>query len=198
MTYTDELGKVSPPSSASQPPSQYILTPLLHPNGWKLEVRDKEETLFHKVTRKLTEPISYTLHSYKPIKAPPMKIKSTSINGVPRFSLYKGHLEQLSILLTLPSSTILVRESSRKVIARFIPLTPEIVHLCTPTTSVGRLRFKDKPAPLHYQIECHLDSDSTWLLASILYTITRMETAATPSISAEEIPTEMDDSAEND
>ncbi len=193
MTSTDEHRKVSLPSLASQQPTHYLLTPLLHPNGWRLEVRNDEGTLFYNVTRKLTEPISYILYSYKPIKTPPRKIKSTPLDNVPRFSLYKDRLEQLSILSILPSSIVLVRSPSRKVIARFIPLTSKIVFLRTPTTSVGRLRFKDKPAPLHYQIECRTDPNPQWLLASILYAIARIETAETP-ITLEELPVEPDGS----
>jgi hypothetical protein len=76
-----------------------------------------------------------------------------------------------------------------------MPITSEIVLLRTPSLSVARLRFKDKPAPLRYQIECNTDADPKWLLASILYSIARVETAETPPFS-EEIPLEMDDSTE--
>jgi hypothetical protein len=126
-----------------------------------------------------------------------MKIKSTTIEDVSRYTLFKGNQEQLSIRSSTNSPVVLLRNQQRKTIARFSPLSPEVVLLRTHTASVARLRFKKKPAPLHFQVECKTEADLQWLYAIILYSIAQIETPETAPLPETEGVQDEDEASES-
>ena len=103
------------------------------------------------------------------------------IGPVLRYTLTEGDDELLSILSVLNAPSVRVQDKHRQTIARFTSMSQEIVILRTPTASVARIKFKEKPAPLNFQVNCTAEGGLPWLYAIILYTVSRIEAEdATP------------------
>ncbi len=196
MSRSGEPVKTTKSSQDSQRSQHYVLKPSLHPHGWKLEVREGKGHLLYEITRLPTQPIRYRLKSPKPTIRNLLKIKTLTIEDVTRYSLVNGTEEQLSIRATPNASVVLLRNQERKTIARFSPLNPEVVILRTPTRSIARLRFKEKPSPLHFQVESEATAGLQWLHAIILYTVARIETSK-PAPLPEEVDQDKDETSES-
>ena len=175
MSHSDEPVKISNSSKNSQRTQHYLLKPSLHPHGWKLDVKEGTGTPLFKVLKHPTIPTHYKLYSFKSQNLTPWKIKITTIEDVIRYTLFDETQEQFSIRKTPKSPIVLFRNRQRNTLARFSPLSSEIILLRTPTTSVAQLRFKERPPPLHFQVECETEPDLQWLYAIILYVIARIE-----------------------
>jgi hypothetical protein len=105
-----------------------------------------------------------------------------------RYTLTEGDDELLSIHSVLNSPSVRLQNEHRQTIARFSTFSQEIVIIRTPTASVARLKFKEKPAPLKFQVSCTAEAGLQWLYAIILYTIARIEAEdATPLPEVDEI-----------
>jgi hypothetical protein len=181
MSRFDESGRVTTPSQTSQRTHHYILKPSLHPHGWKITVRDGSGTLLYEVLRHPTTPIQYKLHSGKKPESTPLTIKSAYIGHVLRYTLIKGDDALLSIHLVVNPPSVRLQNEQRQTIARFSIISQEIVIIRTPTASVARLKFKKKPAPLNFQVNCTAEEGLQWLFAIILYTVACIEAEdATP------------------
>lgn len=192
MSHSEEPVKGPQASRDSSRTHRYFLTPSLHPHGWKLKVQEEGDPPLFRVIRHPTDPTFYKLHSLKSPKDVVLKIKSTMIEDVTRYSLVERNQEQLSIRSTSTSPVVLLRNQQRKTIGRFLPISPEIILLRTPNATIARLRFKEKPSPLKFQIECEIGDAQQWLFAIILYSIFRIETAESVPLSQEKPPEEMD------
>jgi len=162
-------------SKVSERTQHYILKPTLHPNGWKLEVRAGNGTLLFTVLKHPTTPHQFKLLPANEQKVSPLRIRTTAVRDVLRYTLREDRQELLSILQALNSPLVSVRNQQRETIARFSPLSPEIVLLRAISGSVAHLRFKEKPEPLGFQIECEAQPSDQWLYAIILYAVTRIE-----------------------
>lgn len=187
MSSFDEHVKDTKSSTVPQRTRHYHLKPKFHPHGWKLEIKEGKGPIVLEVDRLPTTVPHYKLHSHKSPKMIPLKIKSTTIEDVIRYTLFEGNQEQMSIQWAFNSSVVLLRNQQRKTIARFLPITTEIVLLRTPTGSVARLRFKEKPAPVHYQIECEAQIGLQWLYAIVLYSIARIERIEIPPLPKDKV-----------
>ena len=196
MSHSGEPAKTTKSSQDSQRSHHYVLKPSLHLHGWKLEVRADTGHLLYEITRLPTQPIRYRLKSPEQTTGNPLKIKTLTIDDVTRYSLVDGAKELLSIRATPTTSMVLLRDQERKTIARFSPLNPEVVILRTPTTSIARLRFKEKPAPLHFQVESEAIKGLQWLHAVILYTVARIE-AHKPGPLPEEVDQDEDETSKS-
>jgi hypothetical protein len=197
MSRFDEPGRVTTPSQTSQRTHHYILKPSLHPHGWKIEVRGGSGTLLYEVTKHPTTPIHYKLRPIKKPKSTPMKIKSAYIGHVLRYTLIEGDIERLSILSVLNSPSVLLHNDQHQTIARFSTISQEIVIIRTPTASVARLKFKEKPAPLNFQVNCTAEAGLQWLYAIILYSVARIEAADATPFPEEESTLEVDETESN-
>lgn len=197
MSQSDESGRVPTPSQTSPRTHYYILKPSLHPHRWKIEVRDGSGTLLYGVTRHPTTPLHYKLRSKKKPKSAPLKIKTAYIGQVLRYTLTDGNDELLSIHSVLDSPSVRLQNAQRQTIARFSTISQELVIIRTPTASVARLKFKEKPSPLNFQVSCTAEAGLQWLYAIILYTVARIEAVdATPLPEEDELTEE--EEAEND
>ncbi len=181
MSYYDEPKKRIISSMDSRQTLHYVLKSSLHHHGWKLEVRELKGPLLFKVIRHPIHPSYYKLQSLNSQKINPMKIKSLLFEDTFRYVLYDGNKEQVSILSDQNSPEVLFRNHQRKTIARFSPLSSEVVLLRTPRATVARLRFKEKPTPLSFKVECEAEVGLQWLFALILYSVAHIEnTKPTP------------------
>ncbi len=181
MSKSDESEKATTPSQTSLRTHHYLLKPSLHPHGWKLEVRDGSGSPLYEVTKHPTTPIHYKLRPIKTPDSTPMKIKSAYIGHVLRYTLIKGDNELLSIHSVLNSPLVRIRNEQRQTIARFSALSQDLVIIRTPTALVARLKFKEKPTPLNFQVNCTAEAGLQWLYAIMLYTVARIEAEdATP------------------
>ena len=114
-----------------------------------------------------------------------------------RYTLSNGNDELLSIHSVLDSPSVRLQNAQRQTIARFSIISQELVIIRTPTASVARLKFKEKPSPLNFQVSCTAEADLQWLYAIILYTVARIEAVdATPLPEEDELTEE--EEAEND
>lgn len=184
----------TPPGLRTQ---KYVLHPSLHPHGWKLEVRESTGNLLYEILRHPTQPIQFKLQSPKSQTNNLLKIKTRTIGDVLRYSLFEGKQEQLSLRLIPNAPVVLLRNQERKTIARFSPLRPDVVILRTPTASVARLRFKEKPSPLHFQIECETVAGEEWFYAIILYTVARIEAAQPEPLRDNEVMQDEDEGSDS-
>jgi hypothetical protein len=189
--------KISASSKNAQRTQHYVLQPSLHPHGWKLEVKEGTGPLLYTIFRRPTTPPTFKVHSSKPSKAESLRIKSKLMEDVVHYTLLEGTQEQLSIRTISNSPLVSVRDQQRKTIARFSPISPEIVLLRTHTGSVARLRIKERAAPLKVQIECEAKPGVEWLYAIILYIIARIESPKPIPQQEEDQVEEADTSIEN-
>ena len=197
MSRFDESGRAATPSQTSQRTHHYVLKPTLHPHGWKLVINDGSGTLLYEVTRHPTTPVHYKLRASKTPKSTPLKIKSVKIGHVLRYTLTEGDDELLSIYLGLNAPSVRVQDKQRQTIARFSNINEEIVMLRTPTASVARIKFKEKPAPLNVQVNCTAEGDLQWLYAIILYTVARIEDEDVTLLPEEEHALEVEETESN-
>ena len=192
MANPPESVKISESSKVSERTQNYILKPTLHPNGWKLEVKEGNGALLFSVLRYPTAPPQFKLLPANEQKIGPLRIRTTAVGDVLRYTLRDDKQELLSILQALNSPLVSVRNQQRETIARFSALSPDIVLLRALQGSVARLRFMEKPGPLRFQIECDAQHGDQWLYAVILYTVARIESPeATPRL--EEKPEQDED-----
>jgi hypothetical protein len=198
MAGPHESVKTSTSSKVSERTRNYILKPILHPNGWKLEVQEKKNgTLLFTVIKHPTTPPQFKLVPTNESKDGPLRIRATAVRDVLRYTLFKDKQETLSILQALNSPLVSVRNQQRETIARFSTLSPEIVLLRVIRGSVARLRLKEKPEPFGFQIECEVQPGDQWIYAIILYAVARIESYEPVSGLAEETEQDKDVTGEN-
>jgi hypothetical protein len=195
MSHSEEPVKSPPALRGSSRTHRYFLTPSLHPHGWKLTIQEEGAPPLFRVIRHPTVPTFYKLHSLKSQKDVVLKIKSTTIEDVTRYSLVEKNQEQLSIRSTSTSPVVFLRNQQRKTIGHFLPISPEIILLRTPNATVARVRLKEKPPPLRYQIECEIRDKQKWLFAVLLYSIFRIEVAESVPSPQEKPPEKMNDTS---
>ncbi|MFX1317603.1 MAG: hypothetical protein ACFE9D_00565 [Promethearchaeota archaeon] len=184
-------------SEVSERTQHYILKPFLHPNGWKLEVREGNGLLLFTVLKHPTTPPQFKLLPANKQKIGSLRIKTTVVRDVLRYTLRQGKQELLSILQALNSPLVSVRNQQHETIARFSTLSPEIVLLRAIRGSVAHLRFKEKPEPFGFQIECDAQPLNQWLYAIILYAVARIESYEPNSHLEEKTQQDEDVTAEN-
>ncbi|MFW9935480.1 MAG: hypothetical protein ACFFDU_08290 [Candidatus Thorarchaeota archaeon] len=197
MSHSKEPVKSHPDLQDSSRPHHYFLTPSLHPHGWKLTIQEEGGPPLFRIIRYPTVPPFFKLRSLKSPKDEALKIKSTTIEDVTRYSLVEKNQEQLSIRSTSTSPVVFLRNQQRKTIGHFLPISPEIILLRTPNATVAHLRLKEKPPPLRFQIECEIRDKQPWLFAVLLYSIFRIEVAESVQLPQEKSPERMDDTSSN-
>lgn len=175
MSHTEKSVKHPDSSKTSQRTEQYVLRPKLHPGGWKLQVQNSSGQTILQITRRSTTPPRYNARIFPPYEIEPFVIKSMTIGDVQRYSLIENGHEALSIRRVTSSQVVLLRDAQRQVVARFTPISSEIILLRTDTTSVGRLRFKETPGVFGFIADCSTVAELRWLHAVILYVIARLE-----------------------
>ncbi|MFW9983346.1 MAG: hypothetical protein ACFFCB_01290 [Candidatus Odinarchaeota archaeon] len=70
---------------------------------------------------------------------------------------------------------VLLRDAQRQIVARFTPISPEIILLRTDATSVGQIRFKETPGAFGFIAICNTVAELRWLQGVILYVIAQLE-----------------------
>jgi hypothetical protein len=198
MARSDESVKSSQSSKNFQRTKRYILKPALHPNGWKLEVTEGTGALLFTVLSHPTIPPHFKLHPAHQQKTHPMRIKFHAVKDVRRYTLLKDKQELLSILQTPHHPLVSVRNPQRETIARFSLLSSEIVLLRAIPGSVARLRIKERPEPLRFQIETEAQPGDQWLHAIILYAIALIESSEPTPFPEEEKEHDEDMTPEKD
>jgi hypothetical protein len=197
MSHSEEPVKSHLDLQGSSRTHHYFLTPSLHPHRWKLTIQEEGGPPLFRIIRHPTVPPFFKLRSLKSQKDKVLKIKSTTIEDVTRYSLVEKKQEQLSIRSTSTSPVVFLRNQQRKTIGHFLPISPEIILLRTPNATVARLRLKEKPPPLRFQIECEIRDRQQWLFAVLLYTIFRIEVAESVPLPQEKPPEKMDNTSSN-
>ncbi len=197
MARPHEIVKTVKSSKSSKRTKNYILKPALHPNGWKLQIGEGDGTPLFTVLKHPTTPPQFKLLPENKQKVSPLRIRTTAVRDVLRYTLFEDRQELLSILHALNSPVVSVRNQQRETIARFSTLSPEIVLLRAIRGSVAYLRFKEKPEPLGFQIECEAQPSNQWLYAIILYVVARIESYESISRLDEKTQPDEDVPAEN-
>ncbi|MFX1576412.1 MAG: hypothetical protein ACFFCF_04490 [Promethearchaeota archaeon] len=197
MARSEKSVKSHPDLQGSSRTQRYFLTPSLHPHGWKLTIQEEGGPSLYQIIRHPTVPPFFKLRSLKSQKDEVLKIKSTRIEDITRYSLVEKNQEQLSIRSTSTSPVVFLRNQQRKTIGHFLPISPEIILLRTPNATVARLRLKEKPPPLRLQIECEIRDKQQWLFAVLLYSIFRIEVAESVPLPQEKPPEKINDTSSN-
>lgn len=175
MSYAEKSMKQVDSSKTKQRTKQYILRPKLHPSGWKLQVQTASGQTLLQITRRSTTPPRYLAQAFPPFEIEPFVIKAMTIGEVQRYSLLEAGHEVLSIRQAASPPVVLLRDAQRQIVARFTPISPEVILLRTDAVSVGRLRFKEMPGEFGFITDCSTIAELRWLQGVILYVIARLE-----------------------
>jgi hypothetical protein len=154
----------------------YHIIPISFTPKWKLELTNTSGAVLYRVTRRPTAPPCFQIQpggSDDSSASLPVRVKA--INGNARFTLYKEEERRYIIRRAVSTPQLLLQDASRQVLARFIPMTPEITILRTPIGTVARIRAKAHPSPIGMVIECKITQPQKWLLPVLLYAIIRFE-----------------------
>ncbi|MFX1299370.1 MAG: hypothetical protein ACFFAL_03495 [Promethearchaeota archaeon] len=175
MSHSDKSVKQGTSSKADQRIEQYVLRPKPHPSGWKLLIQKTSGHTLLQITRRSTIPPRYLAKAFPPFEIQPFVIKVLTIGEVQRYSIIANGHDILSIRQATSPQVALLQDAQRQTIARFTPISPEIILLRTDTTSVGRIRFKDTPSAFGFIAFCNTGVELRWLHGVILYVITKLE-----------------------
>jgi len=175
MSHSDKSVKQGPSLEADQRTEQYILRAKLHPSGWKLLLQKTSGHTLLQITRRSTTPPRYLAKTFPPFEIKPFVIKALTVGEVQRYSLIANGHDALSIRQAASPQVVLLQDAQRQTIARFTPISPEIILLRTDTTSVGRIRSKDTPGAFGFITFCSTVAELRWLHGVILYVITKLE-----------------------
>jgi len=164
--------------SPELPPSGelYYIIPLSFTPKWKLELTNATGDVIYRVSRRPTAPPLYLIQPVsgdEPLASLTIRVKVS--NRDVRFILYKGEERLYIMRLNITKQQFLVQNSSREILARFIPITPEITLLRTIIGNVARIRAKVHPSPIGVTMECKITQPQKWLLPVLLYAIARIE-----------------------
>lgn len=122
-----------------------------------------------------TEPSRYVISPADGDQGKALIVKLVQIGSEARYTLFDQRSEHLSLLQASSSAEFLLRDSNRRVVARFRQLGPGLVVLGTPTTVVARLRLSEYAAPAGLRVDCEAEEKLEWLLAVLLYAIVLTE-----------------------
>ncbi len=154
---------------------RYILRPKLHPSGWKLLIQKTSGHTLLQIRRRSTTPPRYLAKPFVPFEIKPFVIKSKTIGEVQSYSVIADGEETLSIRQATSPQVVLLRDAQRQIVARFTPISPEIILLRTDATSVGQIRFKETPGAFGFIAICNTVAELRWLQGVILYVIAQLE-----------------------
>ncbi len=175
MAPYEEPPKESPQSTPTSPTKRYVLQPHLHPNKWKLQLKDSSGQIIYKILRRLTIPIRYRVQTNQLQETNPLTIKTVTIGDIQRYIFFEGNQAKLSLRQSASSELVLLQDAKRKIIAHFISITPEITLLRAQTNVIARLRFKENPTPAGFVVDCQVQPELKWLHAILLYVIAKIE-----------------------
>ena len=175
MSHADKSVKQGDSLKTSQRPEKYVLRPKLHPGGWKLLVQKTSGLTLLQITRRSTTPPRYLAKPFPPFEIKPFVIKVMTVGEVQRYSLIANGHEALSIRQAAYPNMVLLRDAQRQIIARFTPISPEMILLRTDAASVGRIRFKETPGAFEFIAVCNTVAELRWLQGVILYVIAQLE-----------------------
>ncbi len=188
MSHADKSVKQGESLKTEKLTEQYVLRPKLHPDGWKLLVQNASGQTLIQIIRRSTTPPRYHAQPIPPFEIKPFVIKAMTIREVRRYSIIANGHETLSIRQTASPQVVLLRDAQRQIVARFTPISPEIIILRTDATSVGRIRFKDTPGTIGFIAVCNTFAELRWLQGVMLYVIAQLEEKmATPLIESPEL-----------
>lgn len=175
MSPADKSVKQGDSLKTGQRTEQYVLRPKLHPGGWKLLIQKTSGLTLLQITRRSTTPPRYLAKPFPPFEIKPFVIKALTVGEVQRYSVFANGHEVLSIRQAASPQVVLLRDAQRRAVARFTPISPEIILLRTDAASVGRIRFKDTPGAFGFIAFCNTVAELRWLQGVILYVIARLE-----------------------
>ncbi|MFX0167922.1 MAG: hypothetical protein ACFE89_01085 [Candidatus Hodarchaeota archaeon] len=169
-------------SSDTLPLSElYRILPRLDTHKWKLDLTNADGDILYQVSRHPTAPPRYQIHAMQSPEPNALTIRVKSFDGIQRFTLYSAEKQHFSLRSSVSSNQLLLQDPQRRILARFIPITPEITLMRSTTSRVARIRFKDHPSPFGIAIECKINQPEKWLLAILLYVVERIEALTTRS-----------------
>ena len=159
------------------PPRElYHIIPLSITPKWKLELTNASGNVLYTVTRR---PTALPRFQIQPVGSDASSVSLTvrvkTINGNTRFILYRDKARRYTIRRAVSTPQLLLQDSSRKILARFIPITEEIAILRNPSETLARIRAKAHPSHIGMTLECKITAPQKWLLPVLLYAIFRFE-----------------------
>ena len=175
MAPNEKPQKEPPQSTPKSLTKRYVLKPQLHPNKWKLQLKDSSGQIIYEILRRLTIPIQYRVKTNQLQESNPLTIKTVTIGDIQRYTFFEGNQAKLSIRQSASSKLVLLQDAKRKIIAHFISITPEITLLRAQTNVIAHLRFKENPTPVGFVVDCHVQPELKWLHAILLYVIAKFE-----------------------
>jgi hypothetical protein len=104
-----------------------------------------------------------------------LTIRAKDIDGNMRFILYKNQNRLYSIRPAATTRNFLLQDSSRRILARFIPITPNTIVLRSEAGTQALIRAKEHPSVIGWAIESEISNAQKWLLAVLLYAIVHIE-----------------------
>jgi hypothetical protein len=187
MARSKEPQKDVPLFTPTSPTTCYVLRTYLHPNEWKLQLRDSSGQTLFEVLRRPTKPIRYRVQTKQVKESLLTTIKTITIGDIQRYILFEGNQAKLSIRQSASSPLVLLQDPKRKTIARFTSITPELTLLRTQTNVIARLRFKEYPMSVGFIVDCQVQPILNWLYAILLYVTAQIESLSASSL-PEEVP----------
>ncbi|MFX0079483.1 MAG: hypothetical protein ACFE8O_09620 [Candidatus Hermodarchaeota archaeon] len=187
MSSADKSVKQGDSLKADHRTEQYVLRPKPYPGGWKLLIQKTSGHTLLQIIRRSTTPPHYLAKAFPPFEIKPFVIKALTVGEVQRYSIIANEQEALSIRQAASPQVVLLRDAQRQILARFTPISPEIILLRKDASSVGRIRFKDTPRAFGFIAFCKIIAELRWLHGIILYVIAQLEEkAATPLLETPE------------
>lgn len=195
MAPSEEPQKELHQSTPTLPTKRYVLQPQLHPNKWKLQLKDSSGQILYEVLRRLTIPIRYRVQVNQLHKSSQLTIKTLNLGDVQRYTFFEGNQAKLSLRQSVSSKIVLLQDAKRKIIAHFISITPEFTLLKAQTNVIARLRFKEDPTPAGFVVDCQVYPELKWLHAILLYVIAKIEEPMPSTLPKEPLEVESENNA---
>jgi hypothetical protein len=171
----------------------YQFIPRMAPSGWKLRLTSTNDDVLYHVSRRPTTPPRYRIHPVKNHETKPLTIRVKVVNGNVRFTLYEDQTQIFSIRPAATTRQFLLQDAQRRILAKFVPITPNTILMRSDTGTVARIRAKEQPSPMGWKVECKISDPQTWLLGVLLYVVIRIEdfnSASRPESSDQEFESE--------
>jgi len=160
---------------------RYIIKPRPHPSGFALHVEDTQNNLVYRINSRVTYQQRYL------IKLPDdslLEIKPILLGTTRRYKLLENGAELLSIHQGSSSGEFFLRDSKRKIIAHFIPITSMKILLRSTTSVVARISLLEYPPPRGFHIICDVNNNNQWVYAVLMYTVASIDKAITQHVSS--------------
>jgi len=164
---------------------RYVIRQRSYPAGFQLTVEDAVRQPMFLVRPRPADSSRYVVSPAKEGRKIVFVIKMARIGLATRYTVFDGASERFSILQEFSVGEFLLRDGKRKTIARFKPLGPGTVVLCTPSTVLARLRLIENAGPEGLRIDCDTKAGPDWLLAILLYAVAVTEVMTQPESAQE-------------